>query len=122
MRRSVSVLLLAAVLILTAAGCASREKPFLGKWSYDFGGGNLGMYYIFEEKGVLKAQTLLGEANGKPALDFGAYKVVDGGTILLTDTLGEEKEYAYVFTGDGTNLTISDEEYIMSFTKVLPEK
>lgn len=122
MKRRIPVLLVVLILLLTVIGCSSRAKPFLGKWSYDYGERGLGMYYIFEEKGVLKAQTVIGEQNGKPELDYGTYKVVDEDTIRMTDTLGEEKESSYVFSEDGKQLTISDDEYIMSFTKVSPEK
>ncbi len=118
MKRAVAILLLVMMLLLAVMGCSSRETPFLGKWNYDMGGGTLGMYYIFEKKGVLKAQTVVGEQNGKPELDYGSYKVVDEDTMMLTDTTGVKSEYTYLFEEDGTKLTISDAEYIMSFTKV----
>ncbi|NCB44751.1 MAG: hypothetical protein EOM59_19340 [Clostridia bacterium] len=117
MRRIVSVLLLMVVFVLAVSGCSSRAKPFLGKWDYDFAESG-GFYYIFEEKGVLKSQTHLGESMNKPLLDMGTYKVVDEDTILMTDIFGEEKEYTYTFEKDETKLTISDADYIMSFTKV----
>lgn len=123
MKRTVSAFLVIVLMLLTVAGCANREAPFLGKWSYEVNGESLGMYYIFEEKGVLKAQTLIGEQTGKPVLDYGSYKVIDDDTIVLTDTMGVKNEYTYLFEKDGTNLTMSDAEYIMSFTKVTePEK
>lgn len=118
MRRVVSVILLIVIFGLALTGCSSLAKSFLGKWDYDFVESG-GFYYIFEEKGVLRSQTHLGEAMNKPLLDMGTYEVVDEDTILLTDTFGVEKEYTYVFEKDGTNLTISDAEYIMSFTKVI---
>jgi len=119
MKRAVSVLLLLGLLLSMVSGCSNLSKPFLGKWSYDYGEDGLGMYYIFEKKGVLKAQTLIGEAEGKPELDYGSYRVADEDTIFMTDMLGEEKEYTYEFAKNGTKLTISDADYIMSFTKVV---
>ncbi|HNX14126.1 MAG TPA: hypothetical protein PK854_02785 [Oscillospiraceae bacterium] len=121
MKRKVSILLAVLLVALSAAGCSSLTKPFLGKWSDDFGG-ELGVYYIFKGKGIMKATTSLGELSGKPELDFGTYEVIDEDTIQMTDILGEKKEYTYAFAEDGNKLTMSDEEYIMSFTKVLPEK
>ncbi|HOP10663.1 MAG TPA: hypothetical protein PK629_04130 [Oscillospiraceae bacterium] len=124
MKRTISALLLVMVLVLVLvfSGCSNLAEPFLGKWSYDYADSGLGMYYIFEKKGVLKAQTLISEAEGRPALDYGTYKVVDEDTILMTDTFGEEKEYTYEFAKNGTKLTISDADYIMGFTKVEPEE
>jgi len=117
MKRTVSAFVLVLVLILAVCGCSNRATPFLGKWNYDLAEGGLGMYYHFEKKGVLKAQTLLGEAEGKPELSMGTYKVVDEDTIILTDTMGLEEEYTYEFTKNGTKLTMTGEEYIMIFTK-----
>jgi len=62
------------------------------------------MYYVFEEQGILKAQTLFGEQSGKPALDYGNYKVVDDDTIRMTDTLVEEKEFFMNLPKAGQNL------------------
>ncbi len=123
MKRAVSVILVGMIVLFMTVGCANREEPFLGKWNYDMGDGSLGMYYIFEKKGVLKAQTVIGEQNGKPELDYGTYKVIDDDTIVLTDTMGVKSEYTYLFEEDGTRLTMSDADYISSFTKVTePEK
>lgn len=118
MNRRIPILTITLILLLMVVGCSNLEKQFLGKWNYDMGGGSLGMYYIFEKKGVLKAQTALGEQNGKPELDYGTYKIIDEDTMILTDTTGVKSEYTYLFEEDGTKLTISDADYIMSFTKV----
>ncbi len=117
MRRAVWVILILAVSVLAASGCSGRAEPFLGKWDYDYAE-NGGFYYFFEEKGVLKSQTHLGEAMDKAVLDMGSYRVVDGDTLRITDIFGEKRKYTYEFKEDGQRLTISDDEYIMSFTKV----
>lgn len=126
MKRMVSILLLTAILLLSIMGCTSRETAFLGKWDCETANKDMGWYFIFEKKGVLKMLDYFEEEQGYPAEVFGTYKIVDDDIMVIDDIAHDKTEWTYKFTKNGTRLTMSltDPPYsylVHVFTKVETE-